>query len=110
MSRMPVVSAISNRSIAARLRVTERTVKAHVAQVLSQLQVESRLQAGLVTHAYRVMNESQIHSTQHSGWPDPLPWRHLEHALGGVLFPIPSRNSAAISACAAGTHTPWTRR
>ncbi|WP_256641370.1 helix-turn-helix domain-containing protein [Streptomyces murinus] len=57
----------SNRSIAARLRVTERTVKAHVAQVLSKLQVESRLQAGLVAHAYRVMNESPIHSTRHSG-------------------------------------------
>ncbi|WP_079175280.1 helix-turn-helix domain-containing protein [Streptomyces malaysiense] len=57
----------SNRSIAARLRVTERTVKAHVAQVLSKLQVESRLQAGLVAHAYRVMNESPIHSPRHSG-------------------------------------------
>ncbi|QLJ04527.1 helix-turn-helix transcriptional regulator [Streptomyces sp. NEAU-sy36] len=57
----------SNRSIAARLRVTERTVKAHVAQVLSKLRVESRLQAGLVAHAYRVMNESPIHSQGRAG-------------------------------------------
>ncbi|MFF7652744.1 response regulator transcription factor [Streptomyces sp. NPDC007983] len=42
----------SNRSIASRLAVTERTVKAHVAQILTKLRVESRLQAGLVSYAW----------------------------------------------------------
>lgn len=42
----------SNRAIAARLCVTERTVKAHVAQILAKLRVESRLQAGLVSYAW----------------------------------------------------------
>ncbi|MGR3933923.1 response regulator transcription factor [Streptomyces sp. BRA346] len=42
----------SNRSIASRLAVTERTVKAHVAQILTKLHVESRLQAGLVSYAW----------------------------------------------------------
>ncbi|HEY6798665.1 MAG TPA: helix-turn-helix transcriptional regulator [Kineosporiaceae bacterium] len=41
----------SNRLIAARLQVTERTVKAHVAQILAKLDVESRLQAGIVAFA-----------------------------------------------------------
>ncbi|WP_225850250.1 helix-turn-helix transcriptional regulator [Streptomyces sp. HPF1205] len=50
----------SNRSIAARLKVTERTVKAHVAQILSKLNVESRLQAGLVSYAYRGMDQRPI--------------------------------------------------
>ncbi|MCC2277969.1 LuxR C-terminal-related transcriptional regulator [Streptomyces sp. ET3-23] len=42
----------SNRSIASRLSVTERTVKAHVAGILTKLRVESRLQAGLVSYAW----------------------------------------------------------
>ncbi|MEU0110562.1 MULTISPECIES: helix-turn-helix transcriptional regulator [unclassified Streptomyces] len=42
----------SNRVISARLQVTERTVKAHVAHILAKLEVESRLQAGLVSYAY----------------------------------------------------------
>ncbi|GAA0491269.1 response regulator transcription factor [Streptomyces olivaceiscleroticus] len=50
----------SNRSISARLRVTERTVKAHVAQILEKLRVESRLQAGLVSYAHQILNESPI--------------------------------------------------
>lgn len=46
----------SNCAIAARMGVTERTVKAHVAQVMAKLGVESRLQAGLVAHAYWLMD------------------------------------------------------
>ncbi len=42
----------SNREIAALLGVTERTVKAHMAQILAKLRVESRLQAGLVAFAH----------------------------------------------------------
>ncbi|HEX4818233.1 MAG TPA: helix-turn-helix transcriptional regulator [Nonomuraea sp.] len=42
----------SNRSIAALLNITERTVKAHVAQIMAKLGLESRLQAGLVSYAY----------------------------------------------------------
>jgi DNA-binding NarL/FixJ family response regulator len=50
----------SNRRISMRLQVTERTVKAHVAQVLAKLQVESRLQAGLVALSYRHMYEGTV--------------------------------------------------
>ncbi|WP_051905841.1 MULTISPECIES: helix-turn-helix domain-containing protein [Streptomyces] len=46
----------SNRTIAARLAITERTAKAHVAQILAKLQVESRLQAGIVGFAWEVLN------------------------------------------------------
>ncbi|MBZ4019509.1 response regulator transcription factor [Streptomyces purpurogeneiscleroticus] len=42
----------SNRRIAGRLAITERTVKAHVAQVLTKLRVESRLQAGIIAFAW----------------------------------------------------------
>jgi DNA-binding CsgD family transcriptional regulator len=41
-----------NRKISARLDVTERTVKAHVASIMAKLQVESRLQAGLVAQSH----------------------------------------------------------
>jgi DNA-binding NarL/FixJ family response regulator len=44
----------SNRTIAGRLNVTERTVKAHVTQVMAKLVVESRLQAGLVSLVYQL--------------------------------------------------------
>lgn len=44
----------SNRTIAMRLTVAERTVKAHVAQVMAKLVVESRLQAGLVSQAFQM--------------------------------------------------------
>ncbi|WP_369016023.1 response regulator transcription factor [Streptomyces sp. B1866] len=50
----------SNRRISARLQVTERTVKAHVARILAKLQVESRLQAGLVAQIYRRMYEGTV--------------------------------------------------
>ncbi|MGW5646093.1 response regulator transcription factor [Saccharopolyspora sp. NPDC003762] len=40
-------AGLSNRSIARRLGISERTVKSHVAQVLTKLGLESRLQAGL---------------------------------------------------------------
>ncbi|MGW4113725.1 helix-turn-helix domain-containing protein [Actinosynnema sp. NPDC004786] len=43
----------SNRTIATRLNVAERTVKAHVAQVMAKLVVESRLQAGLVSLVFQ---------------------------------------------------------
>ncbi|MGA5818574.1 response regulator transcription factor [Kitasatospora sp. NPDC094028] len=47
----------SNRGIADRLHVTERTVKAHVARILAKLGVESRLQAGLVAQCHQLMYE-----------------------------------------------------
>ncbi|WP_217166769.1 helix-turn-helix transcriptional regulator [Streptomyces sp. AC512_CC834] len=50
----------SNRGIAARLQVTERTVKAHVAGILTKLEVESRLQVGLVSQAHHLMYESTV--------------------------------------------------
>ncbi len=48
----------SNREISASLRVTERTTKAHVAQILAKLDVESRLQAGLVAFAWQVLEQN----------------------------------------------------
>lgn len=43
---------MSNQAISRLLLVTERTVKAHVTRVLAKLQLESRLQAGLVAQSY----------------------------------------------------------
>jgi DNA-binding CsgD family transcriptional regulator len=50
----------SNREISASLRVTERTTKAHVAQILAKLAVESRLQAGLVAFAWQVLEQNAL--------------------------------------------------
>jgi DNA-binding CsgD family transcriptional regulator len=72
LERVPLLSAregevfellgegYSNRSVARELDITERTVKFHVAQVLSKLGVESRLQAGLVAHSYRRLYQSSV--------------------------------------------------
>ncbi|NEA46344.1 helix-turn-helix transcriptional regulator [Streptomyces sp. SID10815] len=43
----------SNRTIATSLGITERTVKAHVARIMSKIGVESRLQAGLAAYVYQ---------------------------------------------------------
>ncbi|MEW2352713.1 helix-turn-helix transcriptional regulator [Spirillospora sp. NPDC029432] len=43
---------MSNRSIALALVVSEHTVKAHIAKILKELEVESRLQAGLAAQLY----------------------------------------------------------
>ncbi|MFB7248260.1 LuxR C-terminal-related transcriptional regulator [Streptomyces populi] len=45
----------SNRAIATQLAITERTAKAHVAQILAKLDVESRLQAGIVGFAWEIL-------------------------------------------------------
>ncbi|SFC92019.1 LuxR C-terminal-related transcriptional regulator [Streptomyces aidingensis] len=45
----------SNRAIATQLFITERTAKAHVAQILAKLVVESRLQAGIVGFAWEIL-------------------------------------------------------
>lgn len=50
----------SNRGIAVRLHVTERTIKAHVASILGKLEVESRLQVGLVAQAHQLMYEGTV--------------------------------------------------
>ncbi|MER6010982.1 response regulator transcription factor [Streptomyces bluensis] len=46
-------SGLSNRAISSCMRVTERTVKAHVARIMEKLELESRLQIGLVSFSYR---------------------------------------------------------
>ncbi|WP_433271229.1 response regulator transcription factor [Actinosynnema sp. CS-041913] len=43
---------LSNRAVAGALALSERTVKAHVAKILTKLGLESRLQAGLVALKY----------------------------------------------------------
>lgn len=47
----------SNRYIAGILSITERTVKAHVARIMTKLCVESRLQAGLVAYSHRMLHQ-----------------------------------------------------
>ncbi|MGW0932811.1 helix-turn-helix domain-containing protein [Streptomyces sp. NPDC002644] len=47
----------SNRTIATQLAITERTAKAHVAQILAKLGVESRLQAGIVGFAWEILTQ-----------------------------------------------------
>ncbi|GIE75042.1 hypothetical protein Aph02nite_09920 [Actinoplanes philippinensis] len=44
---------LSNHAIACQLDLAERTIKAHVGRILTKLEVESRLQAGLVAIAHR---------------------------------------------------------
>lgn len=46
---------LSNRDIAQRLNLSERTVKRHVSALLNKLNVESRLQAGLVAQLSRFL-------------------------------------------------------
>ena len=53
-----LAKGLSNRVIATRLAVTERTVKAHVASILAKLGVGSRLEAGLVAFAWAVVTEN----------------------------------------------------
>ncbi|MDT0465775.1 response regulator transcription factor [Streptomyces gibsoniae] len=72
MARVPLLSdreldvfrllakGASNRTIAARLAITERTAKAHVAQILAKLEVESRLQAGIVGFAWKNSTASPL--------------------------------------------------
>lgn len=48
----------SNRTLSSRLRITERTVKAHVAQILNKLGLQSRAQAGVVAFAFRMRLQS----------------------------------------------------
>lgn len=50
----------SNRTIATRLGIAERTVKAHMAQIMAKLCVESRLQAGLVSYACQRLSRRPV--------------------------------------------------
>ncbi|MER7794334.1 helix-turn-helix transcriptional regulator [Streptomyces sp. NPDC097640] len=60
----------SNRTISSVLAISERTAKAHVAQILAKLDVESRLQAGIVAFAWEVVT--------HNGDARALPsWRSV---------------------------------
>jgi DNA-binding CsgD family transcriptional regulator len=52
-----LAAGLSNRQVARRISVAERTVKSHIAQIMAKLQVDSRLQAGLVAFAY-LLNET----------------------------------------------------
>jgi ATP/maltotriose-dependent transcriptional regulator MalT len=47
-----LAAGLSNRQIAERIWVAERTVKGHLAQIMVKLGVESRLQAGLAAFVY----------------------------------------------------------
>ncbi|MFF4399819.1 response regulator transcription factor [Streptomyces sp. NPDC001480] len=57
-------AGMSNRAIAVALHVTERTVKAHVASILAKLEVESRLQIGLVAQAHLLCTKVQFRPTE----------------------------------------------
>lgn len=53
-------SGSSNQTISSRLKITVRTVKAHVARIMEKLGVESRLQAGLLSYAYRSAHHPDV--------------------------------------------------
>ncbi|QIS10439.1 response regulator transcription factor [Nocardia arthritidis] len=72
----------SNRAIAGRLQITERTVKAHVARIMAKLGVESRLQAGLVSYAYQLARQDDsVRSVLGRGCSCPYMPNHLESAI-----------------------------
>jgi len=48
----------SNRLISGSLRITERTVKAHVAQIVAKLGLESKTQASIVAFAWAMRAEA----------------------------------------------------
>ncbi|MEV6963090.1 helix-turn-helix transcriptional regulator [Streptomyces sp. NPDC051207] len=50
----------SNRIVARELNITESAVKFHVTRVLGRLGVESRLQAGLVTHSHSRLYQGAV--------------------------------------------------
>lgn len=72
MARVPLLSereldvfqllakGASNRTIATQLAITERTAKAHVAQILAKLGLESRLQAGIAGFAWQIVTRAGI--------------------------------------------------
>ncbi|MFE6200357.1 LuxR C-terminal-related transcriptional regulator [Streptomyces sp. NPDC057838] len=107
MARVPVLSdreldvfrllakGASNRTISARLAITERTAKAHVAQILAKLEVESRLQAGIVGFAWEVLHEGCCGEAAHSAArsPHPRPWAVT--GLGPVAPGRPPAGDAA---------------
>ncbi|WP_158675541.1 response regulator transcription factor [Nocardia stercoris] len=64
----------SNRAMAKQLDIAERTVKAHVTQILSKLDVESRLQAGLVSYAFQLTPDATVRRS------DPGPLIHPKSA------------------------------
>lgn len=70
-------AGMSNRQMSQRLSVTERTVKAHVAQIMSKLKVESRLQAGLASFSFQVLWGRRRHHadrvSRRSGAGGPVP-------------------------------------
>jgi DNA-binding NarL/FixJ family response regulator len=49
----------SNRTISYRLQISERTVKAHMAQILTKLNVESRMQAALIAFAWATLDVNE---------------------------------------------------
>ncbi|MBU3068118.1 LuxR C-terminal-related transcriptional regulator [Nocardia sp. NEAU-G5] len=53
-------SGSSNQTISRKLKITVRTVKAHVAHIMEKLGVESRLQAGLISYAYHSAHHSDL--------------------------------------------------
>ncbi|QMU71244.1 response regulator transcription factor [Streptacidiphilus sp. P02-A3a] len=81
-----------NRKISARLDVTERTVKAHVASIMAKLQVESRLQAGLVAQSHWSLLDNGTTDGGTDGGPDGAAGRedHLAQssmAEGSIHLP-----------------------
>ncbi|MGH3962199.1 MAG: helix-turn-helix domain-containing protein [Pseudonocardiaceae bacterium] len=79
----------SNRAISTRLRVKERTAKAHVAQIMSKLDVESRLQAGLVAFAWAILAENR-HGL---ALPTPPRAQSLDQIVIAVVRPQLSRDA-----------------
>jgi DNA-binding NarL/FixJ family response regulator len=53
-----LATGASNRLISGRLRITERTVKAHVAQIVAKLGLESKTQASIAAFAWAMRAEA----------------------------------------------------
>ncbi|GAB2519246.1 response regulator transcription factor [Nocardiopsis aegyptia] len=75
-------SGLSNRQIARRLDVTERTVKAHVTRILEKLSVQSRLEAALVVVTHHWSRDLHGGEAACGCHPDPVPKWQGTHARG----------------------------
>ena len=73
-------TGMSNRQVSRELAVSERTVKAHITQILTKLDLESRLQAGILSHTFQLLTacDAGACAAPRGGEPAAPPDRYAE--------------------------------